>query len=502
MAKFNTKTVAAKNAVPAKVRKTAEAKPNTINKAGGKAFHLTNEYKLAFALVSSFLEPEYYRTPKATMAEIQGLVKKVDPMFAAKAAVYSRTQYGMRSTSHLVAAEIAKNVKGQKWTKEFYNKVVYRVDDASEILAAYLAMYGKPIPNSLKKGLALAMSKFSQYQLAKYKGEGKGIKLVDLFNLVHPKPSAENADAYRKLIEGDLASEDTWEAEISAAGQNCASEQEKTRKKNAAWKKLLKENKLGYFALLKNLRNILQTGDTEIIDLAASALVNEKVIRKSLVLPFRYITAQKELEKVTTDPNGRKLLKAVNDALDISLACVPLFPGNTLVAVDDSGSMGQTSDPKSPASIASLFAAVIAKANNADLMVFDDKAKYANVNLSDSLSTVNANIQKMFTYGGTDFNQIFRNAKRKYDRIIILSDMQAWIGHHTPQASYLQYCKDYKANPKIYCFDLQGYGTIQFPQDQVFSLAGFSEKTLDIMQVLESDPDAFIKKINEVDLGE
>ena len=53
----------------------------------------------------------------------------------------------------------------QSWTKNFFDKVVYRVDDASEILAAYMTLHGKPIPNSLKKGLALSLGKFNGYQL-------------------------------------------------------------------------------------------------------------------------------------------------------------------------------------------------------------------------------------------------------------------------------------------------------------------------------------------------
>lgn len=502
MSGFNKKaTVAASLATPSRVSKISKAVPTTHNKAGGRAFELTPKFKLAFSLVTSFLDAEFYRTRMQTVNEIKEMMTKVDPLFAAKAAVFARTQFGMRSTSHLVAAEIAKTVKGERWTKDFFNKVVYRVDDAAEILAAYIAMHNKPIPNSLKKGLALSLSKFSKYQLAKYKGEGKGIKLVDLFNLVHPKPEAKNAEAFKLLMEGNLASEDTWESVISAAGQGCKTEAEKKAKKDAAWLDLLVTDKLGYFALLKNLRNILQTGSSQAVSIAAKQLTNPESIKKSLVLPFRYITAQKELEKAGSDSNTRLLLKAVNDALEISLSSVPHFPGETLVAVDKSGSMGSVDEPKSPAAIASLFAAVIAKVNNADVMMFDTSASYLNVNLADSLTTVTDKIQKAFTYGGTDFNRVFEAANKKYDRIIILSDMQAWVGYQAPLLSYEKYCRQYKANPKVFCFDLKGYGTIQFPQEHVYSLAGFSEKTLDIMQVLERNPNEFIDIIERVELG-
>jgi hypothetical protein len=64
--------------------------------------------------------------------------------------------------------------------------VVRRPDDAIEILAYYLAVYNKPIPNALKKGLGTALSRFDEYQLAKYRKSAAEISLVDVLNLVHP----------------------------------------------------------------------------------------------------------------------------------------------------------------------------------------------------------------------------------------------------------------------------------------------------------------------------
>src|SRR6478752_5634445 len=109
-----------------------------------------------------------------------------DKAFVAKAAIYARTKGGMRSVSHLVAAELARGVKGAAWTKRFYDRVVHRPDDVLEILACYLATYARPIPNALKKGLGAALARFDEYQLAKYRRTSAEITLVDLVNLVHP----------------------------------------------------------------------------------------------------------------------------------------------------------------------------------------------------------------------------------------------------------------------------------------------------------------------------
>ena len=106
----------------------------------------------------------------------------------------------------------------------------------------------------MKKGFATALGRFDDYQLAKYKGEGKEVKLVDVVNLVHPTQTAKNNFAISKLVNGELKSHDTWESELSAAGND-------TEAKKTVWNRLLDERKLGYFALLRNLRNIISLGD-------------------------------------------------------------------------------------------------------------------------------------------------------------------------------------------------------------------------------------------------
>ena len=113
--------------------------PATVNYAGGRAFTQTAKLELVSVLLTTFLQDEFYRTEKQTMDRIRELMGKVgDPRFTAKAALFARNTYGMRSVSHLVAGETAKQVKGARWTKSFYDRVVRRPDDVLEILGYYL----------------------------------------------------------------------------------------------------------------------------------------------------------------------------------------------------------------------------------------------------------------------------------------------------------------------------------------------------------------------------
>ena len=224
--------------------------------------------------------------------------------------------------------------------------------------------------------------------------------------------------------------------------------------------------------------------------LALEQLVDEKRIKNSLVLPFRFTTALEEIKKLS---DSRKIVSAINKAVDISLSNVPKFDGRTLVVLDTSGSMvGQ------PAQIGSLFSAVLYKTNDADFMNFSDDAKYHTLNADDSVTTIADSMH--FESGGTNFHAIFQRANKPYNRIIILSDMQGWMGYATPGSDFEAYKKKYNCNPKIYSFDLAGHGTMQFPEPNIFCITGFSEKIFDTMKMLETDKNALINEIEAIEL--
>jgi len=473
MSKYNTKT---------------QPKTLTHNLAGGQAYKESVKLELVSLLLTSFMRDQFYRSESKSLAKLKDIVDQItDKQFVAKSALYARTVFGMRSITHAVAGELAKQVKDQAWTKKFYTKVISRPDDITETLAYYLKNYGKPLPNALKRGLAGALEGFNDYQLAKYKGEGKTLSMIDAVNLVHPRAT----DALTKLMKGTLEPAETWETKLTVIGQSDGTEGEKTALKKEAWEQLIKEKKLGYFALVRNLRNILEQSP-KILPEALAMLCDQKLIKKSMVLPFRYTTAIDQISEL----NGvgvRKVLVALNKALDLSTANVPKFTGDTLVVLDRSGSMeGKT------LKIGALFATILVKANNADLMVFSDDARYKTINPSDSTGSIAKSLSR--TDGGTNFHAIFQTANRAYDRIIILSDMQGWMGYDSPVKDFNDYCQRCGARPKIYSWDLAGYGSLQFPEPSVTCLAGFSEKAFDLIKLLEKDRTALLDEIQKIDL--
>lgn len=456
-------------------------KEKVKNLAGGMAYSQEKEMSLLALLLTSFVDDKFYESSKQNHERLLALLETCDKEFCAKAILYARREFGMRSITHVAASMLARRISGEKWAKNFYDQIVCRLDDMTEILALHLSNKQK-LSNAMKRGFSSAFERFDAYQIAKYRGEGNKVKLVDAVNLVHPKKSPKNGDAIELLVRGELKSFDTWENMLSAAGNDIEA-------KKKVWRALLSEKKLGYMALLRNVRNILSLGDAELYRMCLDALLDKDAIHKSLVLPFRFSTAYEQISRVDS-----KAMSSISKACEIACDNVPRLDGRTLIALDTSGSMSGK-----PSRIASLFAAVLLKTNDCDLMTFDDYAKYKNVNPNDSLLTIQSQLH--FCGGGTNFSSVFERAVVKYDRIIILSDMQSWKGYYSPKGAYLEYKQKFGIEScKVYSIDLAGYGTLMLPEKDVYCLAGFSEKIFDLMALMEQGMDALHQKVSEISL--
>lgn len=76
--------------------------------------------------------------------------------------------------------------------------------------------------------------------------------------------------------------------------------------------------------------------------------------------------------------------------------------------------------------------------------------------------------------------------------------MQSWIGETKTQLQ--SYTKRVGAKPKMFCWDLRGYGTLQFPENQVFCISGFSKESFDSLFKMDKDKYAVIKEIEAIEV--
>ena len=459
--------------------KAEGVKPTVVNAMGENAYQLSAKEELVSTCMTTFLSGDhYYETEKEVVNRIVNKLNEVDPLFAAKLALYVRNEGNLRSVSHLIAATIAQRASGTEWSKRFYNKIVVRPDDMSEILSAYAVQNKmdlkkiRKIPNAIKKGFKTALERLDAYQIDKYKMNSRQVKMLDLVNLFHPKGTQRNQQAYHNLVNGEslagLYASKVLEKEMTKAGQKTQgkSVQEKEAAKKEAIENVLSNVKgMPIMNLLRNLRNIILYAPKSVDD-ACAQLTNETAVLNSRLLPFRFATAYEEIEKMSfsdkksdtsiafeEDYNNQtitatefaelkeKVLNAIEDALQISCQNIPELEGNTAILIDHSGSVRGDSGGSSRVSafsktttamIGNLFGSMMAyRQKNVYIGLFGDRLIPVKVDRSQRLLDFN---KKSFDKGancgeGTEqgIYDFFRQAvreKKKIDNIIVFSDCQ------------------------------------------------------------------------------
>lgn len=459
MSKFNTKVPSTK----------------TVNKAGGIALKMSAEMELVHAVLVTFLEDKYYESGEDRKNRIISLIAMNKPQFVANLAVVARKEFHLRSVATLLLGELSKIHRGDSLVMETIVKATERVDDLTE-LASYV---GTPIPKQVKRGIRNSLFKFERYQLAKYKGEGKDISLVDLFNMVHPKvqhATPEQAKAWKDLMEGNLKSFDTWEVELSAAKDDTA--------RKMALESLISENKMGYMALLRNLNNIVKYDVSEDIQAQViSKLTDADEVAKSKQLPFRYYTAY------TNVSGNKRFSNAIAMAMDLAVKNTPELSGKTLIALDESGSM--SGDPITKGAV---FCATLMKANpDADVILYSTNVREVQGGTLAPVVDIAEKIIKGHSGGGTNTSLVFQYAAAKikrYDRIIIISDYESWEDSNWrhvggTQSTYNEYKKSTGTDPEIFAIDIVGHGTKDVDSPKVHHLTGWSDRLLDFVGKIE-----------------
>ena len=517
-------------------------KENIKNRQGCAAYSLSDELRLISMLNTIKLEPQFYRSENQTMRELRDLIERIglkDPYFVAQAIVYSRCLgEGMRSVNHLAAALLAPFISGKEYAKRFYGLwdkkekkggCIYRVDDMSEIKDVYAVLNKSTLSNSMKKGFAAVLEALDTYQLAKYKDT-----VIDMANLTHPKSALSKAEivvdgkkmkVIDALMKGVTVSADTWEVANSEAGQEVAkavkagkltkAEAEVTlaNAKNDNWEAMLTEGKLGILAAIRNIRSMLKSPRKEVVDALCKLVSNGEAIRNGKIMPYQIDYAYEVVKKeFSNSADGRRVMEALLKGYEYAVPnLAEALPGRTCVMVDCSGSMntyctqaGQRSNiATSAAEKAGLIAATIAKATNADVVRFGSHAEFYSYDPNESVFSLGRKIGHD-NMGGTSIPSAFeliRNAKRQYDRIILLSDNECnarsyWSGDWVSGA-YKKYVHDV-ANPYVYAVDLASYGTTPIAGDRVNYYFGYGFAMFEDIASKEFNPSAHIEAIRKI----
>jgi 60 kDa SS-A/Ro ribonucleoprotein len=519
------------------------------NFEGDVAFKISPEMELYSIACASMLQPTFY-VPNTNdqLNKIKSLIKKVDPFFVAQLAIYVRERMYLRTIPLVLTVELAKIQSGSNLIRRLTKRVVQRADEITELMAYYVKanqhapkhreMKGGHVvekklyklSNQIRKGLAdvFESGKFDEYQYAKY-NRATEIKLRDILFLTHPKPrDTEMEVLFGKIANNNLDTPYTWETELSKAGQDGKS-------KKAVWEDLILSGKLGYMALLRNLRNILKEEVSDIlVDKVAGRIGDPKEVRYSKQLPFRFLSAYRMLGG---DPHMHRggwntgdddyqdvpnklfqpdIMKALEKAVLTSVENMPVFENeNVLIATDVSSSMWTPISERSVINqydIGALLAMLAqTRCENAVVGMFGDSWKVLDDLPMDNVLQATNEIYKRegevgYSTNGYKVLEWALEHGEEFDRIMMFTDGQLWDSYGSGRDEYgfgvsarfgkmNKLWKEYKKEvpqAKLYLFNLSSYGQspLDLRGDDVYLISGWSDKIFNVLANLEKGGEA------------
>ncbi|HWY43720.1 MAG TPA: TROVE domain-containing protein [Candidatus Sulfotelmatobacter sp.] len=400
-------------------------------------------------------EDTFYEKGSKIAERIADLVTKNKAEDVAALAREARDKMQLRHVPLFLARELARRMGAGTLVAETLERVIQRADELGEFVALYWTPRKQPLSAGVKRGLAKAFTKFDAYQLAKYNRDGV-VKLRDVLFLSHAKPkNAEQAALWKRLVENTLEPPDTWEVALSAG-----------KDKRETWERLLREEKLGGMAVLRNLRLMLASG----VEPKLIAARLEKGMARAL--PFRFVTAARY---------APKLEYAIEKAMLKGVAAFEKLPGSTGLLVDVSGSMdgqlarkGEATRIDAAAGLAILLREVAA---DFEIATFSEKCVTLPARRGFALRDAIAGSQPhSSTYLKRALVELRdKHGWEKLDRVIVITDEQSHDGIAPAWT------------PKAYVVNVAPYQHGVSYGNGWTHIDGWSERVVDYLAAIESE---------------
>ncbi len=473
MAKFNAARTKAKATSPV----YTEKRPSGRTHQGGAGYARDTKSELFLLAVTNMVgEKTFYETAGARDERYAQLVREAtveDPEWTARLLKWLRSEGNLRSAALVGAAEFVKarleaGLDGM--SRQVVDSVLLRPDEPGEMLAYWIANYGKAIPKPVKRGVADAVRRlYDERALLKYDTDSKGFRFGDVIDLVHPANTGPaQAELYRHALDRRHERDNPIPAQLTMLrkrselmalkvakrakvirtkdGRNTLRDAGMTWESLAgwlqgpmdatAWESMIPS--MGYMALLRNLRNFDQAGVSDAVAKAvADRLADPQQVARSRQLPLRFLSAYRAAPSL-------RWAWALEQAITLSLANVPSLKGRTLVLVDTSGSMNSVLSQGSELmrwDAAAIFGIALGlRCADADVVSFSaggswngrvyELSREFPLRGGESLlkSVERWKTGGYFLNGGTDTVAALKKHYAKHDRVVIVTDEQAGYG--------------------------------------------------------------------------
>lgn len=494
-------------------RASVPQKPhNTRNEAGGKAYKMDDAHALCQFVVTGCFGDSYYSNAKEQLASVKKLVRNIDPVIIAKAAVYGREKGKMKDApAYLCAVLASRGGEGVELLKRIFPRVI----NSSKMLCNFVQIVRSG--ETGRRSFGTAVKRLIQQwfnELKTYKVFNASIgqanpSIADIIKMVHVRPESDHQQAMYAYIlgkahNGELLPESVRQFEafkrdnsLEVPAQVPYRALTNCELSTAQWRDI--GRKMPWNTLRLNLNMLSRKGVFEgagghnFSNDVAAKLSDAEAVRACNAFPYQLLTTFQNIKEVPVNVKN-----ALQEAMEIAVENVPSL-GDVAVCVDLSSSMnssitghriGATSVTQC-SHVAGLMAASVLRNNkNARIVGFGSTAREFEVNGFDSVMTNAAICGTNHGVGhGTDIGSAIAcvGATMKAKLIVIVTDCQAWqnggwYGSSRDAATEWATYKRKVRGAKLAYIDVVHNQTVQeLNAPDVLNIGGFSDAVFDIL---------------------
>lgn len=478
-------------------------KATALNAQGAKAYAYGAEHKLAQLAMTGTFGGGFYQDAQAEVSGLVALAQAVDPLFLAQTAVHVREKGHMKDTPALLLAVLSAR------DPALFTAAFGRVVTSGRMLRTFVQILrsgqtGRKSLGSRPKAMVQHWLNTASDARLMAASVGKAPSLADVIRMVHPRPaSAERAAFYAWLIgkPADTAMLPQVVQDLLAFRAGASAKVPEVPFQMLADLPLMPDQwaevaRNGSWQMLRQGLNMLERKGAftvpGVVGHVADVLRDPDRIRAAKALPYQLLATLKALSP-TADP---QLRDALHDAMEASVANVPVLSGSVAVCPDVSGSMASPVTGFRPGAtsvvrcidVAALVAAAVARKNpQARVLPFEMGVREAVLEARDTILT---NAARLAALGGGGTNcsaplAALNKARKAPDLVIFVSDNQSWAdanrgGQATAMMAEWTKLKARNRAAKLVCIDIQPYGTAQaVEREDVLNIGGFSDQVFD-----------------------